>query len=171
MTQREPWSNKERKERNKYWWQNRSAWQRKWNAHVRYTKQQRNQLNIQLPLTKEMATVGEKKTKKRNRSKKKKKKDFPFFFVIFRLLGFFWLRMTWKNEQFKETFFFNLNFIFFSLLVIVSLEKSTAFGSRDEEKFWNVSKTELVCVFEAHLLPHPHFAQRIFLFYFSERDT
>jgi hypothetical protein len=52
-------------------------------THVRYTKQQRNQLNIQLPLTKEMATVREKqknkkKTKKRNRSKKKSR-EFSLF--------------------------------------------------------------------------------------------
>lgn len=54
--------------------------------------------------------------------------------------------------QQKRYVFFLFFFYIFSLLVIVSLEKSPAFGSRDEEKFWNVWKTKLVCVLEAHLL-------------------
>lgn len=71
MTQREPWSNKERKGKKETNIDGKTAVHgRESETHVRYTKQQRNQLNIQLPLTKEMATVREKKTKKKNKETK-----------------------------------------------------------------------------------------------------
>ena len=108
-------------------------------THIRYTKQQRNQLNIQLPLTKEMATVREKqKTKKRNRSNKKKSREFSLFCNF----SASWLllvaddlkKLTVQICNRNVTFLF-LFYIFFAFSDRLAREESPAFGSRDEEKF------------------------------------
>ncbi len=52
MTQREPWSDKDKKKRKEiYWWQNRSHRREKVNMFVTQNNSATEQFNIQLPLT------------------------------------------------------------------------------------------------------------------------